>query len=70
MSPKFMLEPALDTSPMMRPSCGRERSPMDSLSGVYFKFGARVVGHRLRRDMAPVTPEAMTYKIISAPNVK
>ncbi len=67
MSLKFMLEPALDTSPMTRPSCGGERSPMDSLSGVYFKFGARVVGHRLRRDMAPVTPEAMTYKTILPP---
>ncbi len=37
---------------------------------VYFRCGVRVVGHRLRRDMAPVTPEAMTYKTISAPNVK
>ncbi len=32
-------------------------------------WGARGVGHRLRRDMAPVTPEAMTYKTNSASNV-
>jgi hypothetical protein len=41
-----------------------------TLARVYFKFGARVVGHRLRRDMAPVTPKAMTYKTDSAPNAK